>query len=53
MEYKCLVCGYVYDWEMGDPDFDVAPETPFYNIPDSWLCPVCGAEKSQFKAEEI
>jgi len=46
-KYKCLVCGYVYDPAKGDPDGGIAPGTPFEKIPDSWICPVCGAAKSQ------
>ena len=48
-KYKCTVCGYIYDPEVGDPDGDVKPGTPFEEIPDDWVCPVCGAEKSEFE----
>ncbi len=48
-KYECTVCGYVYDPAVGDPDGGIAPGTPFESIPDSWKCPVCGADKSQFK----
>ncbi len=47
--YECLVCGYVYDPKKGDPQGGIAPGTPFDELPDSWVCPVCGADKSQFK----
>ena len=50
--YVCTVCGYVYDPEKGDPDSDIAPSTRFEEIPDSWNCPVCGAEKSKFEIEK-
>ena len=50
--YVCSVCGYVYDPEKGDPDSDIAPGTRFEDIPDSWVCPVCGAEKSMFELEK-
>ncbi len=50
--YVCKVCGYVYDPEKGDPDSGIKPGTPFEDIPDDWVCPVCGAEKSQFEKEE-
>lgn len=46
--YVCKVCGYVYDPESGDPIADVAPGTPFEDISDDWVCPICGADKSQF-----
>lgn len=48
MKYVCQVCGYIYDPEVGDPDSNVAPGTPFENIPDDWVCPVCGASKDMF-----
>jgi rubredoxin len=48
-KYVCVVCGYVYDPEEGDPDNGVDPGTKFDDIPDDWLCPVCGADKSQFE----
>jgi len=47
--YQCEVCGYIYDQEKGDPDGGIAPGTPFDEIPDEWVCPVCGASKDQFK----
>ncbi|MFW6121233.1 MAG: rubredoxin [Petrotogales bacterium] len=47
--WECLVCGYVYDPEKGDPDNGVEPGTAFEDIPDDWVCPVCDAAKGQFK----
>jgi len=48
-KYKCTVCGYIYDPELGDPDGGIKPGTPFEKIPDDWVCPVCGASKDQFE----
>ena len=47
-KYKCTVCGWIYDPEIGDPDSGIAPGTPFEKIPDDWQCPRCGASKSEF-----
>ena len=47
-QYVCELCGYVYDPEKGDSDGDIAPGTPFENIPDDWVCPECGASKDDF-----
>lgn len=44
----CEDCGFVYDVDVGDPDGGIAPGTPFEEIPDDWVCPVCGAKKSDF-----
>lgn len=48
-KYTCLVCGYVYDPEEGDPDNGIDPGTAFEDLPDDWVCPVCGAGKDQFE----
>ncbi len=47
--YKCNVCGYVYDPAEGDSTAGIAAGTPFEDLPDSWVCPVCGAPKSEFE----
>ncbi len=47
--YRCTVCGYVYEPEKGDPDSGVEPGTVFEDIPDDWVCPVCGASKDEFE----
>lgn len=48
-KYKCSVCGYIYDPEKGDPDGGIKPGTAFEDIPNDWVCPVCGAAKDQFE----
>lgn len=48
-KYICTVCGYIYDPEQGDPDSDIPPGTAFEDIPEDWICPVCGAEKDDFE----
>ncbi|TFF94246.1 rubredoxin [Candidatus Thorarchaeota archaeon] len=50
--YECLVCGWVYDEEKGDPDSGVEPGTKFEDIPDDWVCPMCGASKDDFEQIE-
>lgn len=51
-KYKCKVCGYIYDPEKGDPDSDIKSGTSFKELPDDWLCPVCGVGKDQFEKLE-
>jgi len=51
-KYKCSVCGWVYEPEVGDPDGGIALGTQFEEIPDDWVCPVCGAAKSDFEKIE-
>lgn len=50
-KYVCTVCGYVYDPEEGDPDNGVKPGTPFEEVSEDWLCPICGAEKDAFEKQ--
>lgn len=50
-KYVCLVCGYVYDPETGDPDGGIAAGTAFEDIPEDWVCPVCGVGKDQFEQQ--
>ena len=47
-KYVCDVCGWVYDPAVGDPDGGIAPGTPFEDIPDDWVCPLCGVGKDEF-----
>ncbi len=51
-KYVCNVCGYVYDPEKGDPDSNIGPGTAFENLPDDWVCPVCGAGKDDFSPQD-
>ncbi len=51
-KYECTVCGYVYDPEIGDPDSGIKPGTPFEEIPDDWVCPICEVTKDEFKRIE-
>jgi len=48
-KYKCLMCGYIYDPAVGDPDNGVAAGTAFEDLPDDWVCPECGAGKDEFE----
>jgi rubredoxin len=48
-KYQCSVCGYVYDPDEGDPESKVLPGTAFEDLPDDWVCPVCGAGKDDFE----
>ena len=51
-KYKCTICGYVYEPEKGDTDSGIQPGTPFDKLPEDWVCPVCGADKSAFEKED-
>lgn len=49
--WVCDPCGYVYDPAEGDPDNDIDSGTSFEDLPEDWVCPVCGADKGQFSKE--
>ncbi len=51
--WVCLVCGYVYDEELGDPDSGVAPGTKWEDVPEDWVCPPCAVGKDQFEKLEF
>jgi rubredoxin len=51
-KYKCTICGYVYDEEKGDPENNIQAGTRFENLPEDWICPICGAPREQFELLE-
>ncbi|MDO4703509.1 rubredoxin [Tannerella sp.] len=51
-KYRCIVCDYIYDPVEGDPDGGIAPGTAFEDIPDDWVCPLCGVGKEDFEPVE-
>jgi len=52
MKYVCNVCGYIYDPELGDSDSGIASGTEFADIPEDWVCPLCGVTKEDFSPVE-
>lgn len=46
--FVCNICGYRYDPAIGDPEAGIAPGTAFADLPDDWLCPICGVGKNEF-----
>ncbi len=48
-KYECTLCGYIYDPEKGDADAGIAPGIAFEDLPDDFVCPSCGADKSMFE----
>jgi len=51
-KFVCTVCNYIYDPAVGDPDSGIDPGTPFSELPDDWVCPVCGVGKEQFEESD-
>ena len=51
-KYVCVGCGYIYDPEQGDPENDIEPGTAFEDLPEDWLCPLCGVGKDEFEKVE-
>lgn len=50
--YVCVICGYVYDPKEGDIESGIPAGTVFEELPADWVCPICGADKSQFERED-
>lgn len=51
MKYICEVCGYEYDEAIGDPENRIEPGTKWEDIPEDWVCPLCGVGKEEFTEE--
>lgn len=51
-KYVCDVCGWIYDPAIGDPDGGIASGMDFRELPDTWVCPVCGVGKDEFSVYE-
>lgn len=51
-KFECTACGYIYDPELGDPENGIEPGTAFADLPDDWVCPLCGLGKDVFEAAE-
>ena len=49
MKYVCDLCGYIYDEAAGDPDNGIEPGTLWEDLPDDYVCPLCGAGKEDFE----
>ena len=49
-KFVCELCGYEYDPEIGDPDNGIEEGTEFEDLPEDWVCPLCGATKENFEA---
>lgn len=47
-KYVCVPCGFLYDPAIGDPDEEVMPGTAFEDVPEYWICPICGEGKESF-----
>ena len=53
MKYVCIICGYEYDENLGDPENGIDENTDFEELPENWLCPLCGATKEDFTEEYV
>ena len=52
MKWVCSICGYEYDEEQGDPDNGIEPGTKFEDLPEDFVCPLCGVGKEDFSQVE-
>ncbi|HEX4885750.1 MAG TPA: rubredoxin [Casimicrobiaceae bacterium] len=52
-KYMCLICGWIYEEEVGAPDDGIPPGTKWEDVPPNWTCPECGARKEDFEMVEF
>ncbi|MGR6871874.1 rubredoxin [Pseudomonas sp. HK3] len=52
-KWQCIVCGWIYDEEIGCPEEGLEPGTLWSDVPEDWLCPDCGVGKDDFEMIEI
>jgi len=50
-KYVCSVCSYVYDEAAGAPETGITSGTKWEDLPDNWVCPICGATKEEFRSQ--
>ncbi|HHT02299.1 MAG TPA: rubredoxin [Firmicutes bacterium] len=50
-KWRCTICNYAYNPAEGNPEAGIEPGTAFEDLPDDWVCPICGADKSFFEME--
>ncbi|MHB1528397.1 MAG: rubredoxin [Acidiferrobacteraceae bacterium] len=51
--YMCVICGFLYEEKKGLPDQGIPPGTLWEDIPETWVCPDCGASKDEFEMIEV
>lgn len=52
-KWQCRTCGFIYDEAEGLEEEGIAPGTRWADIPDDWICPLCGTPKIDFDMIEI
>jgi rubredoxin len=52
-KYMCILCGFVYDEAEGMPQDNIAPGTKWEDVPEDWVCPDCGAMKTEFEMLQV
>lgn len=50
-KYVCNACSWIYDEALGDPDNGILPGTKFEDLPEDFVCPLCGLGKDNFSEE--
>ena len=51
-KHECIVCKYIYNPKVGNKTAGIKPGTNFEDLPDNWVCPVCGEGKDMFEIQE-
>ncbi len=48
-KWKCCTCGWIYDPAQNNPEIEIGQGLVFEDLPDSWVCPICGCGKEVFE----
>ncbi len=52
LKYECIVCKYIYNPKVGNERVGIKPGTSFEDLPEDWVCPVCGEKKDMFEINQ-
>ena len=50
-KFVCDVCAWVYDEDLGSPEDGIPAGTKFEDLPEDFVCPLCGVGKEDFTKE--
>ena len=51
MKHLCNICGWIYDEAVGDEENGIAAGTSWDELPEDFVCPLCGVGKEDFSEE--
>lgn len=52
-QWVCVICGWIYDEAVGDPEHGIPAGTRWNDVPENWRCPLCDVGKEDFALVEF